>query len=64
MVQIIYYQRPETRAAVSRIMVPTDDETVKQIRRLRALGYTIVSVSAEADVQSPMPRIPRLGTAR
>lgn len=64
MVQIIYYQRPEAHAAVSRIMVPTEAGTVKQIRRLQALGYTIVSVSAGADAEEPLQRIPKLRAVR
>lgn len=40
----VRYTRPETRATVARIFVPTVEETSKQIRRLETLGYTIVDI--------------------
>lgn len=41
----VRYTRPETLSTIARIFVPTDEETPKQIRRLRALGYTIVDIT-------------------
>lgn len=40
----VRYTRPETRSTVTRIFVPTDEETLKQIRRLERLGYTIIDI--------------------
>ncbi len=41
---MIRYQRPETRASVGKIFVPSEADTEKQIRRLRSLGYSILDV--------------------
>lgn len=40
----IRFTRPETRATVSRLYIPSDDQAQIQIRRLQSLGYTIVEI--------------------
>lgn len=49
----VRYTRPETRTTVTRIFVPTDEETPKQIRRLERLGYTIVDIVPPLRAQRP-----------
>tara|TARA_R110002074_G_scaffold388706_2_gene571560 strand:- start:1310 stop:1507 length:198 start_codon:yes stop_codon:yes gene_type:complete len=41
----VRYTRPEARATIARILVSTDEETPKQIRRLEMLGYTIIDIA-------------------
>jgi hypothetical protein len=42
---IIRFQRPETPYGVSRVHVPPEANAAQQLRRLEALGYTILEVS-------------------
>lgn len=62
--QIISYQRPETGDTLARISVSGEAETLRQVRRLRALGYTIVDVAPIASGREAVRRGPQLATAR
>lgn len=41
----ISFTRPETRDTITRMSVPDTINPMKQIHRLRALGYSIVNVN-------------------
>lgn len=43
----ISFTRPENRDSIARMCVPDTIDTAKQIRRLRALGYSIVNVNPQ-----------------
>ena len=45
MSHVIRFQRPETPYGVSTVRVPPEANAAQQLRRLEALGYTIVEVS-------------------
>jgi len=62
--QIISYQRPETGSVLARISVPGEAETLRQVRRLEALGYTIVDVAPISSGREAVRRSPQLATAR
>jgi hypothetical protein len=62
--QIISYQRPETGGRVTRISVPSEAETLRQVRRLEALGYAIVDVSPISPGPVATHRVRQLATVR
>ena len=42
----VQFSRPETPTRVSRMFIPTEESgSIRHIRRLEALGYTIVDIS-------------------
>ena len=45
----VRFTRPETRDTVARVFVPDKMNPMEQVRRLRALGYSIV------DINPPLP---------
>lgn len=62
--QIISYQRPETGERLARISVPDEAATLRQVRRLEALGYTVVDVAPVSSAREIGQRGPRLAAVR
>ena len=62
--QIICYQRPETGSVLARISVPDEAVTLRQVRRLEALGYTVVDVTPSSSGHPVMRRGLQLATVR
>ncbi len=48
----ILYRRPETGDALTRISVPSEVALMRQVRRLQALGYTIVDIAEDIAAMS------------